>query len=451
MVYAVYNCFGWAPIVTGYMTGWIVMELKPILGWSRFEIVLACAILVMISTVLSGLLGVAHAQIFQFCLYLAGAACLLPAMVGYFGGWHQTVSTAIAARGAQVMDPLPPSSSLTPLVVLALIIQGFFFAANPTAGEGSTAQRFMAAKNETHAALGQMLSALFALAVRVLPFIGYGIVAIALFPKGSIAPEQLWAQLVLKFAPPGLRGLVIAAELAGYMAIANAYMNWGSSFITNDIYKRFLRPNASGRQLATVGRLTTLVMVCLSFLVAFFLVNQMMSWFLYINAVMIAFVLPLAWLRFFWWRLNIWGEAAGVLLGLPLGYLIWFSMGFSRRPFWFAFFVLFGTGWVVILLATLLTRPESKATLERFYQRCRPAGYWSPVTSALGKEAVLTVRREFRKDLADCFVGIVVCGSIVILLNAIVAQSWGLVAGTAFTLIISSTVFIRRWRSAVPG
>lgn len=446
-IYAVYSCFGWAPLATGYMTGWMVSELQPILGWTRVEIILACGVLVLIYAVVSGLFGVVYNQVFQLCFYLLGACLLIPAMISHFGGWQQMTEAAMAIRGAEFMNPLPPTPTVTPEVLAALFIMGFFFAANPMAGEGGAAQRFMSAKSETHAALGQMFSAFLALAVRVVPFIIFGIAAAALFPKGSVAPELMWSEMVIKFAPPGLLGVVVAAELAGYMAIANGFMNWGGAFLTNDIYKSVLRPQASDKELALAGKGATLVIVVLSFLVTLFLVDQMMSWFLYINAVMIAFILPLSWLRFFWWRFNIWGEAAGVLLGLPLGYLIWFPLGFSQKPFWLAFFTLFAAGWILILLVTLLTPAESPATLQEFYRRCRPAGLWGPVSASLPAHERLDAGQQLRKDLVTCALGIVVCGSMVVLVNACISSSWTLAAACFITLAVSGFAFLQRWRN----
>jgi hypothetical protein len=159
---------------------------------------------------------------------------------------------------------------------------------------------------------------------------------------------------------------------------------------------------------------------------------------------MIAFVLPLAWLRFFWWRLNIWGEAAGVLLGLPLGYLIWFPLGFSRRPFWLGFFVLFLAGWLVILLATYLTRPENPETLQRFYDRCSPAGLWGPVTRSLPAAKARAARQEIRVQLITCLIGVLLCGSMVVSLNALFA-GWSVLAlGSCAVMLLSGLAFIRR-------
>lgn len=449
IISALYNCLLWAPLATGYMTGWMVAELQPLLGWSKVEIILGCGGLVLAYTVMSGLFGVVYNQVFQLCFYLIGASMVIPYMLRGAGGWAHAVETATAERGAAFMQPLPPAGSVTPEVLAVLFVMGFFFAANPMAGEGSSAQRFMAAKDETHAALGQMFSALLALVVRVIPFIVFGVVAAALYPQGSVAPELVWSRLVSQFAPPGLLGVLVAAELAGYMAIANGFMNWGGSYLTNDIYKSVINRNATRHQLAMASKVSTVLIVCLSFLVTLFLVEQMMAWFLFINAVVIAFTLPLAFLRFFWWRFNIWGEAAGVLLGLPLGYLIWFPLGFSQRPFWEAFVMLFAAGWVVILGVTLLTPPEPIETLRRFYDRCRPAGLWGKVAAELPEARRRQAARALRRDLGTCAVGIVLCTSMVFLLNALFAAAWMLTAACTIVMLVSGLVFLWRWREDI--
>ena len=126
LIYAIYNCFGWAPLVTGYMTGWMVVEFQPILGWSKFDIVLACGIVVLLYTVVSGLFGVVYNQIFQFSLYLVGASLLLPVSDRPFRGMAQYRSAAVAVRGPDFMNPLPPSTSITPLIFWPFSYRDFF-------------------------------------------------------------------------------------------------------------------------------------------------------------------------------------------------------------------------------------------------------------------------------------------------------------------------------------
>ena len=139
--------------------------------------------------------------------------------------------------------------------------------------------------------------------------------------------------------------------------------------------------------------------------------RQLDRWVLFINSALVVFPLPLAWLKWFWWRTNVFGEMTGTLGALPVGYTVWFGSdaiipsGFrtwlhrscginldgivpafgdlAAFPFWAGFAIIFGLGWIAILLATLLTRPESMTVLRKFYRDVRPIGFWRPVEAEL--------------------------------------------------------------------
>lgn len=170
-----------------------------------------------------------------------------------------------------------------------------------------------------------------------------------------------------------------------------------------------------------------------------------MAWFLFINNVMIAFILPLAWLRFFWWRLNVWGEIAALVGGLPLSYVIWFPLGFAHQPFWQGFLLLFGSGWLVILAVTMLTPPEKQETLEEFYRLCQPPGFWGKVTDTLPLDEHQRIRKELRSDIWECALGITFCTGSVALTASLFARHW--VAGTIWlaVAVVAFLVFVRRW------
>ena len=209
-------------------------------------------------------------------------------------------------------------------------MQGLFFAASPTGGEGFTAQRFMAARNEFHAQVGQLFNAILTLIVRVVPFLFLGVIAAALYAPGSVAePGEIWARMVRSYAPVGLLGLLVAGIFAAYMSTISTLMNWGASYIVNDFYKPFVRPAESERHYVWVGRIGSVVIFSLSLFVAYYFVEGLRAWFLFINSVVFAFILPLSWLRFFWWRLNIYGER-GTHHWLPLTNRV-VSSGFSNE------------------------------------------------------------------------------------------------------------------------
>ncbi|MGH9724535.1 MAG: hypothetical protein ACRD41_05665, partial [Candidatus Acidiferrales bacterium] len=203
--------------------------------------------------------------------------------------------------------------------------------------------------------------------------------------------------------------------------------------------------DASESHYVWVSRVATVVLLLLALAVGYFLVHGMMSWFLFINNVMIAFVLPLAWLRFFWWRLNIWGEISALAVGLPLSYVLWFPLEFSRRPFWQGFLLIFGLGWLVIVGVTLLTPAEKPEVLEKFYRLCKPPGFWGKFTLLLSDEEKIARRAELRNDIAECVLGFVAClGAVATTANLfgrhwVAAGAWSGVAAASFYL------FIRRW------
>jgi solute:Na+ symporter, SSS family len=439
---ALYFSFGWAVVLMAYITGWLTKALGPILGWSDLKIMLFGASLAVIYTMMGGLLGAAYSEIFQFCVFLISNIVFVPVVIRAAGGMGDIYSKIQGSFGADFFRAVPPGGEFSIPTVIALVLQGLFFAASPTAGEGFTAQRFMAAKNEFHAQVGQLVNSVFSLVVRVIPFIFLGMAGAALYGRGQNG-EQLWGDLVARLSFPGLTGLLVAAELAAYQGTVSTEMNWGASFLINDIYRRQV-PYQSERHYVLAARIATLLLLGAALLLAYFQVRGMLSWFLFINNVMIAFILPLAWLRFMWWRLNIWGEIAALAGGLPLSYLIWFVLGFKERPFWEGFLLLFGAGWVVIVAVTLLTPAEPIAVLTEFYKRCQPPGYWNPVLRTLSAEYRSRARREARLDARECGLGIVFCFSIVALTASVFgrhyfsAAAWSLAAGVSFCIFAFS-------------
>ncbi|HEU4479196.1 MAG TPA: hypothetical protein VFR80_11810, partial [Pyrinomonadaceae bacterium] len=416
-IYAVFMSFGFIVVLMGYVSGWLGAALGPILGWEPLSLILFSAVITAAYTVASGLSGVAYTDAYQFGIFLLGNIILVPIVLFAAGGMEHIYQTIELTRGTTEAESffrvLPPVKGLDVLTVFAFAVQGLFFAASPTGGEGFTAQRFMAARNEFHAQVGQLFNALLTLIVRVVPFLFLGVIAAALYAPGSVAePGEIWARLVRSYAPVGLLGLLVAGIFAAYMSTVSTLMNWGASYIVNDFYKPFVRKNESERHYVWVGRIGSVVIFALSLFVAYYFVEGLRAWFLFINSVVFAFILPLSWLRFFWWRLNIYGEAAALIIGLPLSYIVWFPLGFSdekAHPFWQGFLLLFGLGFLTIIIVTYLTRPERIETLRAFYARCRPPGFWGPVVKDFDPAVRSEIRRETLTDVFDCFLGVLFC------------------------------------------
>lgn len=452
-IYAFFMSFGFIVVLMGYVSGWLGAALGPVLGLQPISLILFAAIVTAIYTVASGLSGVAYTDAYQFGIFLIGNIILVPIVLAATGGMGHVYQTIGAARGAGGAESffrvIPPAPGLGGLTIFAFIVQGLFFAASPTGGEGFTAQRFMAARNEFHAQVGQLFNAILTLIVRVVPFLFLGLIAAAIYAPGTIAePGEIWARMVRSYAPVGLLGLLVAGIFAAYMSTVSTEMNWGASYIVNDLYRRFMKPNESERHYVWVGRIGSLVILALSLVVAYYFVQGLRAWFLFINSVVFAFILPLSWLRFFWWRLNIYGEAAALVIGLPLSYIVWFPLGFSNEqahPFWQGFLLLFGLGAFVIITVTYATPPERIETLREFYARCRPPGWWGPVVKEFSPETRRTIRQETMTDVVDCLLGVIFCAASILAVISPLGKHWMIFAVALITGLLSGGLFIARW------
>jgi len=243
--------------------------------------------------------------------------------------------------------------------------------------------------------------------------------------------------------PIGLVGLLISIEVAAYTSTLSALINWGGSFIINDIY-RPLDPNASARREIWVSRLTTLILFIAASIVAILYVKRMDSWFKYINFAMVMFFLPLSVFRFLWWRFNVWGELTAMLLGLPLSILVWFTLGFqdnAKHPMWQGLGLLLGLSFLTLVLVTLLTPAESPETLKRFYQRCRPPGFWGPARDKVEGAAGVAPLGQMAWN---CLLGILVCLGIVLATNAVYLSDWTTTSVGLMMVAVCGSWLVRR-------
>ncbi|HZY73973.1 MAG TPA: hypothetical protein VFE22_12785 [Edaphobacter sp.] len=473
-MYAVYACAVWGVTSIAYGAAWMAATASPVLGWKPMSVILVFGAFTILYSLMAGLFAVAYNDVVQFFILIGGNLVFGILLVSKAGGISHVLAQVSTLRGADFLAPLPSGSSLTSVTLLALCIQGLFFAGSPFAGEGWTAQRFMAARNERHAIFGQMANGVLALVVRLIPFIVIALAAAALYPLKSVpVPAALWGELVKTYAPPGLFGLLLVSSLAGYMAAISSIGNWAASYVVNDVYKRSMRPHATEKEFVLVSRIVTGVLLAIAFLWGGLIQpDQLDKWILFINSALIVFSLPLAWLKWFWWRTNAVGDMVGVIGGFPAGYLVWFGSdsilptglrevlnratgwdwngivpafsNLDRFPFWVGFAILFASGWVAIIAATLLTRPEPMEVLEKFYRSARPVGLWGPVRRSLATRGEEPQRTSLRKDLSASAWGIVFYFSLCVALFCLMGGRYIPAGGALIIAVITGIIFARK-------
>ena len=451
--YAFVSCFGFAVLLIGYITGFFVKTLAPVIELTEIQVLLVLGGVAVIYTVFGGLAGVVYVDVLQFFFLITGSFLFLYFAMDQAGGMESVVSQVKEIR-PDAMKITPPSESFGIPLLLILLLQGFFFAGSPTAGEGSTAQRFMAAKSESEAMKGQLFNTFLALSLRTIPLIGIGIVCMTLFSTRELLSEGIilkegmtilddpvhaWGSLINHTRlPDGLRGLLIAVEVAAYLSTMSTLINWGGSFVVNDLLPKSML--GTRRKEITVSRISTLLLFIGAGFVAVLFVENMVSWFVFINSAMVIFLLPLSWFRFFWWRFNAWGELAAIILGLPLSIIVWFVLDYQEKSMWQGLALLFGLSFLVLITITLITKPEDKNLLKSFYERCKPIGWWGPVT---GYSKGSHSRR--RTDLLiNSALGIFSALGLVLFTNALFSGSVILIVSGTLVALSAGYFLIRR-------
>jgi solute:Na+ symporter, SSS family len=356
-------------------------------------------------TFIGGLWGVLVTDLFQFALKMAMIIVLAWVAVAQLGGMQglqlhlQTIENNVRATGATTSDPtafLPDfhfgltGEALWTLPVLTFLVYlgmqwwlAWYPGAEPGGG-GYVAQRMFSAKDEKNSLGATLWFNIAHYALRPWPWIVTALVAIAVYsPNGGIHPSAAFAQnpeqgyvMVLRdYLPPALRGLMVAAFLAAFMSTVGTQLNWGSSYLVNDLYKRFMVRDANERHYVLVSRLFTVLLVLVSGYTASQLSSIGAGWGLVLE---IGFGTGAVYiLRWYWSRINAWSEisamiaAAVVTLGLRgVAFTGSDAVVYAKRSLITA--TITTAAW---LLVTFITPAESEATLTSFYRRVHPTVY----------------------------------------------------------------------------
>jgi solute:Na+ symporter, SSS family len=261
-------------------------------------------------------------------------------------------------------------------------------------------QRFLAARDSRDASkLGALWGAIhtvrwpFAMAIAVMAIMGLGNPVLDEALKRD--PETALPVIIGRMLPVGLVGFMLAALLSGFLATFSSTVNGGAAYLVKDIYQRYLNPAASQTTLVRTSYVASSLLIITGILISYF-GTSINTAFLWIFGTLAAGILPPNVLRWYWWRLNGWGYAAGVFGGmaLSLGQAIADSSVLNvPLPLYIGFPVIALASTIITIIVSLLTQPTDSATLEKFYETIQPAGAWLPV-----RENVLARNPHFRKE-----------------------------------------------------
>jgi len=352
-------------------------------GDERLWAVIALSIFVLLYAGIAGLWGVVATDFFQFFLALGGAILVAGFALVEIGGVTELKRQLVeAGRGdALRMVPRPGSESLPFGTFLAYLgIQWWAFRRSD--GGGEFVQRLSASRSEADAEKAAWWFVWLHYVIRAWPWILVGLVAVVVFPNLE-DPDLGYPLLMLRYLPAGLLGLVVASFVAAFMSTVSTQINWGASYLVNDLYARFVDPEASDERQVGLGRLASVGIVALGATAAFY-ADDISTLFRFIIAIGTGPGAVLI-LRWFWWRVNAWAELAAMLAGFGIAlasYLpVFEGLEFGTRLAWTAFGA--AAVWIPVML---LTPPERPETLDGFYRRVRPGGPgWAAVRARVGR------------------------------------------------------------------
>ncbi len=366
-------------------------------GLDKGSAVLIAGALAATYAVAAGFWGVVVTDLFQFVISMAGALvaaiwALDHPAVGGLSGIAETFGDRLAL--------VPPTGSeafwLLFLVPVAIQWWTVWYPGAEPGGGGYIAQRMLAARTETDALRGALLFNLAHYSLRPWPWILVALASLAVYPDlaalrealpgldPELVGDDLAYPLMLRLLPSGLLGLAAASLAGAYMSTVDTHLNWGASYVVEDVYRRFFRPQAGSREAVAVARVATVALMAAAGLLTLALDTARGGFGLLLQIG--AGTGPLFIARWLWWRINAWSEVAAMAgslavaaalpwLGIAPGSLSGLVLGLAATT-------------AIWLGTTLLTSPEPTARLDAFVTETRPPGFgWRAVYRRLGQEA----------------------------------------------------------------
>lgn len=369
-----------------------------------------CAALILGVTgayvIVGGFHGVVLVEIFQTIVLTAGA--LLIAWLGFVHVSPEVLEASVAPHWGSLspgwtFDSLAGTEyELFGLLLMVWVVKGLLLSFSGPE-QLYDFQRFLAAKSPREASkLGALWGVIHT--VRWPMAMALAAMGIAGLTERSGDPEKVLPSVIQSMLPTGVRGLVLAALLSGFLATFNSTVNGGASYIVKDIYHKYLHPRATQRQLilASYGASALLIIMGIAVSFAATSINQMFTW---IMGTLGAGVLMPNVLRWYWWRINGWGYAAGTLSGMIVSLIQAVVPQLNALPLYVTFPAIAGAVLIITVAVSLTTPPTDRETLAKFHRDVRPAGWWGPVAIESGS-AAKEIARDFRNDLFNVLIGI---------------------------------------------
>ncbi len=382
--------------------GFIMLAMQSfitvLLGWNEYLSLAVLLGVTMIYALAAGLWGVVANEVVQFCIAFFGSVFMAVIAVGAVGGLsgiEVRLTEVFGSSTAQgLLSFVPTEEAAKPFVkagneftwsLFFVYILALWWIGEKSDGNGMFVQRIMATKNDRHAFFAGVWFNIVYYGFLMWPWILVALISMADFPE--LTDHKLaYPMMIQKYLPAGMRGIMFAAFLAAFMSSVDALINWGSSYMINDFYKRFVKPGASQRHYIWVARGAMFVVLAGGIGVWSMTDSLADAWkfmaelFSGLGAVWI--------IRWFWWRVNAWAEMTAYILSVlgcvTINVLEMYGIVFPEAQRYIMICAFSVTGWVSV---AFLTNPVSDEKLKSFVMKVNPGGlFWRRITRQVDPE-----------------------------------------------------------------
>ena len=395
-----------------------------LLGLSPFECIFYSSLITVLYSTLGGLRSVIYTDLIQFFIAMVGSIWA----TYYIINLEEVGGLGVMLSHSNVIDKLnffPSSGDMDQLLIVLIIplaVQWWavWYPGAEPGGGGYIAQRMLSAKDEKNAIYSTLLFNITHYVIRPWPWILIALSSLVVFPNldsigtafpgvdKSIIGNDIAYPAMLSLLPTGLLGLVLASLIAAFMSTISSHLNWGASYISIDFYKRFIKKNASEKEVVRIGKLSTVLLMILAGFVSLQLSDSLGAFniLLQIGAGTGSIFL----LRWFWWRVNAYSEITGMIISFFVAvYFEWIHESlFDIRLKEYAE-LLIGVGVTTFswLFVTILTKPTDDDKLMEFYKKIKPYGVgWNGFISKLNIKRINDKGDSAMRDLFLVFLGV---------------------------------------------
>lgn len=437
-----------------------------LLGLSPLQTLFIASIVTVAYSAIGGLRGIILTDFFQFILAMIGTIWAAYVIVNLpaVGGLENLLQHENVIGKINIFPDINNTEVFVSLLIIPLAVQwwsAYYPGAEPGGG-GYIAQRMLAAKDEKNAVGATLVFNIAHYALRPWPWILIALASLIIFPNleslsvafpnidPSVIDDDMAYPAMLTFLPAGLLGIVIASLIAAFMSTISTHLNWGSSYIVNDVYQRFIKPEATEQELVNVGRISTVILMVFAAIFALFLQNAKEAFGIII--LMGAGTGLLFILRWFWWRINAYSEIAAMVISFLVAMTFKFIVPkgtLEGHEELILGVVITTIGWIAV---TYMTRPTNEKTLIDFYKLIQPhANGWQPIIKSGKAKGELTkievTTGKLPNELLGMFSGIfLVYGALFTIGYGLYGQYTFMFIGLGISLV-SAYIMYQVWKN----